>query len=65
MQVVGVGSIATIVQPNIQACGSIIHLVSNAVLPFNVRTFNLQTQTPYSPASEASPTASPSTAVAG
>ncbi|KAL0025083.1 hypothetical protein WJX79_007026 [Trebouxia sp. C0005] len=34
-QVVGVGSIATIVQPNIQACGSIIHLVSNALLPFN------------------------------
>ncbi|DBA72894.1 TPA: Expansin-B5 [Trebouxia sp. C0005] len=64
-QVVGVGSIATIVQPNIQACGSIIHLVSNALLPFNVRTFDLQTQTPYSPASEASPSASPSTAVAG
>ncbi|DBA99213.1 TPA: Expansin-B5 [Trebouxia sp. C0006] len=64
-QVLGVGSIATIVQPNIQACGSIIHLVSNALLPFNVRTFNLQTQTPYSPASEASPSASPSTAVAG
>ncbi|DBA95815.1 TPA: hypothetical protein ACH3X1_001364 [Trebouxia sp. C0004] len=64
-QVVGVGSIANIVQPNIQACGSIIHLVSNALMPFNVRTFNLQTQMPYSPANEALSSPSPSTAVAG
>ena len=70
MQVEGVGSIATIVQPNIPACGSTIHLVSNVLLPFNVRTFNLPTQTPTIPVSESSPTSTsptstPATAMSG
>lgn len=60
MQAIGVGSIATIVQPNIQACGSVIHLVSNVLLPFDVRTFNLPSASP-----ETVPTAPPATASSG
>ena len=57
VQAIGVGSLATIVQPNIQACGSKIHLVSNVLLPFDVKTFNLP---PASP--EATPNMMPSPA---
>lgn len=58
-QAIGVGSIATILQPNIQACGSVIHLVSNVLLPFDVRTFNLPITSP-----ESSPNVTPAPATA-
>ncbi|KAL3140401.1 Expansin-B5 [Trebouxia sp. C0009 RCD-2024] len=54
-QVAGVGSIATILQPDIEACGSIIHIISNVLLPFNVRALNLPTSTPVSPVIANSP----------
>lgn len=64
-QVMGVGSIATILQPNIDACGSVIHIISNALLPFNVRTLNLPTVTPTSPITESLPSTTPPTAMSG
>ena len=65
LQVVGVGSVATILQANIEACGSIIHIISNALLPFNVRTLNLPTVTPTTPITENSPPSTAPTAMAG
>lgn len=56
-QAIGVGSLATIVQPNIQACSSTIHLVSNVLLPFDVKTFNLPSASP-----ETTPSVTPSPA---
>lgn len=65
LQVVGVGSVATILQANIEACGSIIHIISNALLPFNVRTLNLPAVTPLTPITGNSPASMLPTAMAG
>ena len=36
MQVQGVGSAASITQPDLQTCGaSIVHIIDNVLLPFN------------------------------